>query len=459
MNRVAKRTWVAMILCLVLLSGLVFFICEFVAESKNWTVSAGSPHVYEGDTIGCGAITDRDGNVLLDANNGRVYAESEALRKATVHWVGDDKAMVNAPIIDHYSSYLVDYDLFNGVYHYGDTAGVARLTVSSQVQIAALEALGDKKGTVAVYNYKTGELLCCVTTPNFDPMNPPVLEGDDSTYEGVYYNRFTQATYTPGSIFKIVTLAAALEEMPEIQQMSFTCTGSESYGPDKITCERTHGTQSLQAAFRNSCNCAFSQIVELLGPVKLREYVEKFGLMDAVSFDGITTAKGNFQVADSMDANVAWSGIGQHLDQVNPCAFMTFTGTIAAGGQTVYPHLVGAVTVGNQVTYEAQTQTGKQILSPETAQILQTYLRHNVSDLYGDWNFPGLNVCAKTGTGEVGGDKKPNAMLSGFVSDDSYPLAFIVCVEEGGYGSAACIPIASKVLSSCKSVLDNIDVQ
>jgi peptidoglycan glycosyltransferase len=78
----------------------------------------------------------------------------------------------------------------------------------------------------------------------------------------------------------------------------------------------------------------------------------------------------------------------------------------------------------------------------------------NVQDKYGSQNFPDMTVCAKTGTGEVGGGKKPNATIAGFVSDDRYPLAFIVMVEEGGYGSDVCVPILSKVLAACKEYLD-----
>ena len=80
-------------------------------------------------------------------------------------------------------------------------------------------------------------------------------------------------------------------------------------------------------------------------------------------------------------------------------------------------------------------------------------MRVNVSDKYGDENFPGLQVCAKTGTAEVGGEKKPNAMLAGFVEDEQCPLAFIAAVEDAGYGSEVCIPIISKVLTACTEVL------
>jgi len=168
-----------------------------------------------------------------------------------------------------------------------------------------------------------------------------------------------------------------------------------------------------------------------------------------VEFDGITTAKGNFEAADAADVNVAWAAIGQYKDQVNPCAFMTFMGAVAADGRGAVPYLVENITVGTTKTYQANIQKGQRILSAETAETLQEYLGYNVINKYGADHFPGLTVCAKTGTGEVGGEKKPNAMLTGFVTDEDCPLAFVVCVEDGGYGSTVCLPIASKVLAAC----------
>jgi peptidoglycan glycosyltransferase len=102
---------------------------------------------------------------------------------------------------------------------------------------------------------------------------------------------------------------------------------------------------------------------------------------------------------------------------------------------------------GNR-TYDAKPQSGKRIMSKETANILQEYLQNNVAVKYGAENFPGLTVGAKTGTGEVDGGKKPNAMLAGFVDNAEQPLAFIICVEDAGYGKTVCIPIAAKVLSA-----------
>lgn len=455
MNRIARRTTITLLLALVLIAGFAFFVAEFVTEADDWVIFSGSPHVYTGGNIGCGTVVDREGSLLLDMNGDRSYAATSALRKSTVHWLGDRYGSVSAPALANYAAEIAGFNLLNGVYKYGETSGIAELTLSGTVQKTALEALGSYKGTVAVYNYKTGQLLCAVTTPTFDPDNVPDIESDTSgAYEGIYYNRFTQSAYIPGSIFKIVTLAAALEDIPDITEQSFSCTGSYGVGGDTITCESSHGTQDLRSAFRNSCNCAFAQIALQLGAETLEEYVEQFRVTQSVSFDGITTATGNYEAVGAADHDIAWSGIGQYNDQVNPCAFLTFVGAVANGGKGVTPYLVERITVGGTKTYSAKTQSAQRILPADTARIVAEYMRYNVQDKYGDENFPGLTVCAKTGTAEVGGDKKPNAMLAGFVQDEEYPLAFIVCVEDGGYGRDVCVPIASSVLAACKTVLD-----
>ena len=455
MNRIAGRAGILLLLVLILIAGFSFFVVEYVSQAHDWVIFPGSPHVYSGGNIGCGTVTDRDGELLLDMNGGREYTQDVSLRKATVHWLGDRHGAISAPALPSYAAQLAGYDLLGGVYTYGDTAGVAQLTISAQVQKVALEAMGSYKGTVAVYNYKTGQILCAVSTPNYDPDNVPDIEADTAgIYEGIYVNRFTQSCYSPGSIFKIVTLAAALETVSDITQRTFVCTGSYRIGSDDITCEGAHWEQTLKEAFCNSCNCAFAQIAQELGPEVLERYVEQFGITQSIHFDGITTAVGNFEAKDTAQVNVAWSAIGQYKDQVNPCAFLTFMGAVADGGRGAMPYLVEQITVGSAKTHDAKTRTGERIMSASTAAELSSYLRNNVSAKYGDGYFPGLNVCAKTGTGEVGGDKKPNAMLTGFVEDAQYPLAFIVAVEDGGYGATVCLPIISQVLQACKQVLD-----
>ena len=447
MNRIASRALVLFIVCGLLLGGFAFFIVEYVANAEDWVLFFGSPHIYTGGNIGCGTVVDRSGILLLDLNEGRTYSNAQTLRRATVHWIGDRYGSVSAPALPNYAAELAGFDRINGVYNYGQVGGVAELTLSAQVQMAALEAMGDYKGTVAVYNYKTGQLICAVTTPTYDPDNVPQFTEDDEQYKGLYVNRFIQSGYIPGSIFKIVTLAAALETDPEIVNKSFVCRGEYKIGNEEITCEGAHWEQTLKEAFCNSCNCAFAEIALQLGAETLTSYVEKFGVVKPVSFDGITTNMGNFQIANNADLNLAWASIGQHLDLVNPCAFMTFIGAVANDGKVTNPYLVEEITVGGSRTYDAKVRGGDRIMSEETAAILQEYMQNNVTVKYGADNFPGLTVGAKTGTGEVEG-KKPNAMLAGFVEDENYPLAFIACVEDAGYGKAVCVPIVSKVLAA-----------
>lgn len=455
MNRIAGRTAITVLLALLLVAGFTFFVAEYVMEAGTWVISSGSPHVYNAGNIGTGTVVDREGALLLDMSDDWTYASTESVRKSTLHWLGDRDGYISAPALANYSAELAGYDTVGGLYTYGDTSGVAALTLSASVQKAALAAMGDYKGTVAVYNYKTGELLCAVTTPVYDPDNVPDIEGDTTgKYEGAYVNRFTQSVYIPGSIFKIVTLAAALESVDGIENSQFTCTGSYTIDADEITCEKNHGEQTLQEAFRNSCNCAFAQVALEVGADEMERYVELFGVTQSVTFDGITTAAGNYEAVGAADANVAWSGIGQYNDQVNPCAFLKFIGAIAGTGKGVEPYLVSHIQVGGSTTYSASTASGNRIISTATAKTLQEYMRANVVEKYGDSNFNGLLVCAKTGTGEVGGDQKPNAMLAGFVQDEKYPLAFIVFVEDGGYGREICVPIAAKVLDACKKAME-----
>ena len=457
MNRIASRAWITWFLIAVLLGGTGLFVYEFLTQGGDWVLSPGSPHIYDEQGKVSGVIVDRNGVLLLDQRDGGTYSEREQLRKAILHWVGDRKGNIQANAVSHYAELLAGYDPVNGVYAYGGIGGTASLTICAQLQMAALEAMGDYVGTLAIYNYETGEILCAVTTPTYDPEDVPDIAGDTTgIYEGIYLNRFLQSAYIPGSIFKVVTTAAALEELDGILEMQFTCTGKVPFGVDKVSCERVHGTQTFQEAMAVSCNCVYAQVAMLLGAEKLQDYADQFGVAERIRFDGITTAAGNYQFVGQADVNVAWSAIGQHLDQVNPCAYLSFIGAIANGGVTTLPHVVQRIQCGEDVTYEAQTAGGKRIMSEETAALMHEFMRNNVVSYYGTENFPDLKICAKTGTGQVDTDKKANAMFTGFVDDPDLPLAFIVCIEDGGYGRKVCIPVISKVLEACLELRDKL---
>ena len=454
MNRIAGRSGIALLLVLVLVGGLVYFVGEYFLEADDWINAAGSPHVYNGGNIGCGVVLDREGELLLDISDERTYPESLDLRMYVIHWLGDREGNISAPALPNYSHALSGFDLFNGIYSFSGTGGEAVLTLSAQAQIAAMEALDGYKGTVAVYNYKTGEILCAVSAPSYDPDDVPDILGDDSgEYEGAYLNRFTQVSYVPGSIFKILTTAAALESISAIEDRIFVCEGSLYVDGNEVTCGREHGEQTLAEAMTNSCNCAYAEIALELGADTMEEYVDQFELTKSIQFDGITTEEGYFDLENATDPEIAWSAIGQHHDAVNPCRFLTFMGMIAGGGSAAEPYLVEEVSAGGSTTYRAKTHSTGRLMTSVTAEKLQNLMRNNVIDSYGDENFPGLTVCAKSGTAEMG-EGQDNAMFAGFLLDEEYPLAFFAAVEDGGYGRYTCVPIISQVLEACKEVLD-----
>lgn len=457
MNRVAHRTTIALLLVLVLLGGMAMFCVEYITKGNDWVVFEGNPHLYNGGNIGTGVITDRDGTMLLSAVDEWTYSDDPMIRQSTIHWLGDRDGYISAPTVAYYAEEMAGYNLVNGLYAYSDGGGKAQMTLSAQLQKAALEAMGDYRGTVAVYNYETGEILCAVSTPNYDPDDVPDIDEDDSgAYEGVYLNRFTQVTYVPGSIFKVVTAAAALERLNDARDITFECNGTYEMGADEIVCMRTHGSVDLEDALAVSCNCYFAQLSELLGGDSLQEYVDQFRITQSLDFDGITTAQGKFQIENAAPVETAWSAIGQHLDLVNPARFMTFMGVIAGGGKAAEPYVISQVSSGGHVKYRAKTTMTDRLMTEETAEELTELMRNNVTQIYGDGYFPGMSVCAKSGTAEVGGGKDPNATFAGFVTDEEYPLAFIAVVENGGSGSGTCVPIVSDVLIACRDYLDSM---
>ena len=454
MKKVSGRAIFPLILAIVLLAGTVLLCVRYFVKAGEWVTFSGSPHVYTGVNLDGGVVTDRDGTLLLDSTDGRTYSADAVTRTATMHLLGDRYGYIQAPLLGSFADDMIGFDKINGLYGAEGTEANAALTLSAAAQTAAYQALGNYHGTVGVYNYKTGEILCAVTSPSYDPDNMPDVEADTSgAYDGVYVNRFFQAAYTPGSIFKIVTLAAAIETVPDWENLTFTCEGKTIIGGQEIICEGVHGTITLKQALAHSCNVAFGELAGKVGTKALMEYAEKLGLSESFECDGIPVKAGTVDLKDADAGDLAWAGIGQYTDQVNALTFMRAMGRIAGGGTAAEPYLMAKITRGEKTVYEAKSETSSRALKAETAAKLTEYLRNNVATMYGDWQFGGLNVCAKSGTAEHEGETA-DAMFAGFCVDENCPLAFVVFVENGGSGSAVAAPIAAKVLQVCAAAIN-----
>ncbi len=449
MKKVARRSVLMLILAAILAVGAIAFAVRYCINAEKWTYFQGNPHLYAGTTLACGTVRDSEGVTLLETANGTAYAEDADVRASFVHLLSDRDGNIIAPLISQLSEQMISYNAVSGIYGMQADDTVATLSVNAEIQKTALNALAGRKGTVGVYNYQTGEILCAVSSPAFDPDNPPDIKGDTTgKYDGAYINRFFRSTYTPGSVFKVLTSAAAIEQIDDVYHQKFTCEGSTIIGSQHVICEKEHGETDFSDGFARSCNCVFGQLSVQLGGKTLQKYAEKVGLNASYDCDGYKTAKGSIDLSRADDGDTAWAGIGQYSDQINAYSYMRFMGILGGGGEAAEPYLLKSVTNGEQVRYEAETKLTGRALKEETAQKLATMMHYNVVTIYGAQQFPNLYVCAKSGTAEQEGAAS-NAMFTGFIKDEVYPLAFVVFIESAGSGSGAAAPVAAQVLHKC----------
>lgn len=438
MKKIKRRAGAALLIAALLLAGLGLYVFRLVREGPDWVAFRANQAVYSGGVLNTGTVYDRGGVVLAHAGNGVFgYAEDWSTRVACLHVVGDYPGNIGTGALHVFDDRLTGYDFVNGTWSMDGSGGELRLSIDAELNITAYNALAGRAGAVAVYNYETAEVLCMVSTPSYDP-NGNVPEG----LEGVYLNRVISSAYTPGSVFKVVTLAAAIENIPDLYSRSFWCSGSCQVGGDTITCSGTHGSQTIEQAFANSCNCAFAELSLELGAETLESYAKAYGLLDSQSLSGISTASGRFDKGSDGSSDLAWSGIGQYNDLVCPYAMLRLMGAIAGEGEVKEPSLLAEK---DGLLPEEKTR----LMRTDTAQRLEEMLSYNLSQAYGTWNFPGLDLCAKSGTAEVG-DGTSHAWFTGYLKSGA-PLAFVVVVEHGGGGLSAAGSVANTVLQAANA--------
>lgn len=438
MKKLEKRSIICLTMAAVLFLGVCVFTYRFVTQGSQWATFYANQHIYSEGRLAIGTIYDVNGKLLAKNEDGEVkYNEDESIRRATVHAVGDLDGNIATAAKSAFKSRLVGYNLLTGTYSVTGKGNELTLTIDADVCKAANDALAGRDGLVGVYNYETGEVVCMVSTPNFDPENPPEVAADDTS--GLYINKFLSANLIPGSIFKLVTSAAAIENLDDLDSWSYACNGVSYINGEKITCTAAHGTVDFDRALAVSCNCAFGELTQQVGGSVMEEYAEKLGLTSAYDMDGVHNSKGEFEFPRDVPLNLAWAGIGQYNDQLNPCSMMVYMGAIARNGVSIQPKLLHSAL--------SKAEETDRMINETTAKKLRAMMKNNVEVSYGEGNFPGLDIYAKSGTAEVYG-REPNAWFTGFIKNDDAPYAFIVCIENGGYGSSVAGPVANQVLQA-----------
>lgn len=337
-----------------------------------------------------------------------------------------------------------------------------------------------------VMDVKTGEILAMATKPSYD-LNTPFeivdeevkeeiesLEGEEKTtkvneyLQKLWRNRTISDTYEPGSTFKILVAAMAIEENLIGDSDTFYCPGYKKVADRTIKCSNTngHGVQSFAQAVQNSCNPAFIEIGERIGASKFKEYFKGFGFLDKTGIELSGEATGVFYSDDNFnEVELATSSFGQGF-QITPLQMITAVCAVANDGMLVQPHIIKAyVDDDGNVLQSFETKTIRQIISKTTSAKMRTLLESVVTDGGGrNAYISGYRVAGKTGTSEKFPRNMGNYIASfmGFAPANDPQIACLVLLDEpkGGqyYGGVIAAPVCAKILEETLQYM-NIEPQ
>ena len=424
-----------LLLAALVICGMALYVLRYVEHGKEWAL-----YFSQANTGSAGQIVDRSGIMLayFDGTQ-RHFSPERIMRAANYHVTGDYWGRTGTGLITRFWGNTQTFSLLTGTTRAEDLR--LELNIDARLNAQIYRSLGEgSSGCMLLCNYRTGELLGMVSTPSVDP-----IDGNNTPREGAYINRCISAAFTPGSIFKLITAAAAIENLRDLDKRSWYCEGGNKIAGVEFTCIADHYTQNFEQALANSCNIAFSQIAVELGQQRLIRYVTDYGFLDSHSLDGIPTAQGSYPLEFVGDPETGWSGIGQSTDTVVPYSMLRFLCAVANGGTLIEPHMIRG----------GEAPEVRVLVKPATAERLTELMRNNAVTHYNaDTLFPGMAICAKTGTAELG-DGDSHSWFVGFLDDEEHPYAFVTLVERGGFGLTKAGSVTSEVLKWAVENLEN----
>ena len=451
----------AAMLMLALFALMVAYFCysvyfyggRWVANPHNPRISSQKQHVI------MGKVSDRDGTVLAytdEKTGARRYHRSRDTRRAVSQVVGDSGGKVSTGVDTFHAQYMLGFrssvfervsDALTGTPQRGDDI---QLTISERLSRYISEQFPEgKRGAVVVLNYKTNEILSMVSMPQFDPTDLDAALTDEEA--GALINRATQGLYPPGSTFKIVTMASALENLPDLEDFGFDCTGYYPVGNYSVTEKEGHGVQSLSDAFAHSCNTTFAALSQELGYEMLGATAEKLGFNENFMFGDMIVYNSSYPIDDLSPEDLAWSSIGQGRVLATPMHMALIASAIANGGVMHEPHLLRRITTAQGGTRALPGSfEGVRVLEADVAARLEKEMIRVVKSGTGSRAALGNGyvVAGKTGSAEASNDKsvQAHAWFVGYITNDNAPYAVCVLVENGGSGGGVAAPLARKTL-------------
>ena len=309
----------------------------------------------------------------------------------------------------------------------------------------------------------TGEIYAVGAYPSFDSSNPP--RSDAKTLLELSKNRIVTDTYEPGSTFKVITLASALESGVIDMSARFSCRGSMLVRGEKIKCWKSggHGEESLAEAVANSCNPAFMTMALKMGVDTFYDYIFQFGFDEPTGSGIMGETSGKVTHKKYIrDADLARIGFGQSISCTGMQLCMAFSACIN-GGELLKPYIVSdIVDQSGNVLLKNERTVVRRVISPTTSATIRTLLRGVVENGSGkNAQVPGYSVGGKTGTSQKYDDdgkvssSKLVASFIGFAPVENPQFVCLIIVDEPQvpqvYGSTVAAPFVQQVLSAALS--------
>lgn len=340
-------------------------------------------------------------------------------------------------------------------------------TIQGFCEKAAREAIeiNNAEGVrILVMNPNTGEILAMVCKPDYDLNDPP--RDDVSTLNALMRNTLVSDSYEPGSTFKIITIASALDAGVTNVSEGFYCSGSVYVEGGRIKCwGRPHGAESLAQGLQNSCNPVFVELALRLGTERFYDYLDRFGIGNATGVDisgeasGIVISEYAVKTGD-----LARIGFGQSI-AVTPIQLLNAACSTINGGRLMQPYVVSEITSpdGEVIEKNQPLELGRTI-SESTSEIMRRLLTSVVSEGGGkNARVKGYTVGGKTGTAQVYIDGKVTSdthigSFVGFAPMEDPQIAVLVIVDRADvavdYGSVTAAPFAQQIIEQTLTYLE-----
>lgn len=329
-------------------------------------------------------------------------------------------------------------------------------TLDSNLQHAAYQAMEDYNGAAIVMDSNTGAVLAMVSAPDYNP-NTIAHDWENLQSQGssVLLNRATQGLYTPGSIFKFITLYEYLKEGGDASQYSYECTGSITVDGETIRCNnaKAHGTVDLMDSFAYSCNCSFVNIGQQISVKKMQKTCQELLFGKSLPIKLEYNKSSISLTEEDSDFVKALTMFGQGQTLMTPIHAAILVSAIANEGTAMEPYFVQQIkNADGKILRTTQVKNYKTLFDPDMADTLKTYMRSVVE--YGTATrlnkFENLTVYGKTGSAEIDSQRNINSWFIGFAEQESSNKNYtIVVVTENvadGISSSPSVTIANQIL-------------